>query len=70
MRLKGGDIGDIPTLSTDCLKTTIFKNSNHITQLLTIGIIFMEDHIPKRPDRSLLIGRKTSKWSLWGCCLI
>ena len=25
----------------------------------------MEDHIPIRPDRSLLIGRQTSKWSLW-----
>ena len=25
----------------------------------------MEDQIPKRPDRSLLIGRQTSKWSLW-----
>ena len=25
----------------------------------------MEDHIPERQDRSLLIGRQTSKWSLW-----
>ena len=25
----------------------------------------MEDHIPKGPDRSLLLGRHTSKWSLW-----
>ena len=25
----------------------------------------MEDHTPIRPDRSLLLGRKTSKWSLW-----
>ena len=25
----------------------------------------MEDHIPIRPDRSLLLGRQTSKWSLW-----
>ena len=24
----------------------------------------MEDHIPIRPDRSLLLGRQTSKWSL------
>ena len=23
----------------------------------------MEDHIPIRPDRSLLLGRQTSKWS-------
>ena len=28
-------------------------------------LIFMEDHIPERPDRSLLIDRQTSKWSLW-----
>ena len=25
----------------------------------------MEDHIPIRPDRSLLLGRQTSKRSLW-----
>ena len=25
----------------------------------------MDDHIPLRPDRSLLLGRQTSKWSLW-----
>ena len=25
----------------------------------------MEDHTPIRPDRSLLFGRQTSKWSLW-----
>ena len=25
----------------------------------------MEDHIKLRPDRSLLIGRKNSKWSDW-----
>ena len=25
----------------------------------------MEDHIPKGPDRSLLLGKHTSKWSLW-----
>ena len=24
----------------------------------------MEDHIPKRPDRSVLLGRQTSKWCL------
>ena len=29
-----------------------------------IRVIFMEDHIPIRPDRSLLIGRQTPKWSL------
>ena len=27
-------------------------------------VIFMEDHIPERPDRSQLIGRQTSKWSV------
>ena len=25
----------------------------------------MEDHIPLRPDRSLLLGRQTFKLSLW-----
>ena len=25
----------------------------------------MEDHIPIRLDKSLLLGRQTSKWSLW-----
>ena len=25
----------------------------------------MENHIPIRPDISLLLGRQTSKWSLW-----
>ena len=25
----------------------------------------MEEHIPIRPDRSLLLGRQASKWSLW-----
>ena len=25
----------------------------------------MDYHIPERPDRSLLIGRQTTKWSLW-----
>ena len=28
-------------------------------------VIFMEDHIAVRPDISLLLGRHTSKWSLW-----
>ena len=28
-------------------------------------VIFMEDHIPESPDRSLIIGRQTFKWSLW-----
>ena len=28
-------------------------------------VIFMEDHIPIRPDRILLLDRQTSKWSLW-----
>ena len=28
-------------------------------------VIFMEDHIPIRPDRILLFGRQTFKWSLW-----
>ena len=28
-------------------------------------VIFMEDHIPVRRDRCLLLSRQTSKWSLW-----
>ena len=28
------------------------------------SVIFMEDHNPVRPDRCLLLGRQTSKWSL------
>ena len=27
-------------------------------------VICMEDHIAIRPDRTLLLGRQTSKWSL------
>ena len=27
-------------------------------------VIFMVDHIPENPDRSLLIGRQTSKWDV------
>ena len=30
-----------------------------------VPVILMEDHIPIRPDRSLLLGRQTSKLSLW-----
>ena len=30
-----------------------------------ITVIFMEDHIQIRADRSLLLGRQTSKWSSW-----
>ena len=30
-----------------------------------ITVIFMEDHIQIRPDRSLLLSRQTSKCSLW-----
>ena len=31
----------------------------------SVRVIFMEDHIPIRPDRRLLLGRQTFKWSLW-----
>ena len=34
-------------------------------QQKTIRVIFMEAHIPERPDRRLLRGEQTSKWSLW-----
>ena len=47
-------------------------NINPDSHLLQGGVIFMEDHIPQRPDRSLLIGRQTSKesgtvffWNVW-----
>ena len=32
-------------------------------------VIFMEDHIPIRPDTSLLLGTQTSKCSLWNVVL-
>ena len=32
---------------------------------LLLTVIFMEDHIPIRPDRSLLSGRQTSIGPLW-----
>ena len=28
-------------------------------------VIFMEDTIPIRPDRSVLLGRQSYKWTLW-----
>ena len=41
------------------------ENSDRTQDALIFGrVIFMEDHIPIRPDRSLL-GRQTFKWSLW-----
>ena len=40
--------------------------SNKIWNVMPIyRVIFMEDHILIRPDRSLLLGKYTSKWSLW-----
>ena len=33
--------------------------------MLQYRVIFMGDHIPIRPDRSLLLGSQTSKLSLW-----
>ena len=32
---------------------------------MPLRLIHMEDHMPIRPDRSLQLGRQTSKWSLW-----
>ena len=31
----------------------------------SIRVIYIEDHISIRPDRSLLLGRHTSEWYLW-----
>ena len=31
----------------------------------SIRVIYIEDHISIRPDRSLLLAKQTSKWSLW-----
>ena len=36
-----------------------------IAKNLPIRVIFMEDHIPLRTDRSQVLGRQTSKLSLW-----
>ena len=33
--------------------------------IFSIRVIFMEDQILIRPDRSLQLDRQTSKWSLW-----
>ena len=33
-------------------------------------VIFMEDHFPIRPYRSIQLDRHTSKWSLCGCGLL
>ena len=35
-----------------------------LSLLLSSRVILREDHIPERPDKSLLISRQTSKWSL------
>ena len=49
------------------LKKLISITLNYFVQTNVYGlrVIFMDDHIPIRPDRSLLLGRQTSKWSLW-----
>ena len=38
----------------------------YLFNLFEYRVSFMEDQIPIRPDRSLLLGRQTSKWSLLG----
>ena len=46
------------------LKKLISITLNYFVQTNVYGlrVIFMDDHIPIRPDRSLLFGRQTSKW--------
>ena len=45
-----------------CIVKVLYK-------LSTVRAIFMEDHVPIRPDRSLLFSRQNSKWSLWDVVL-
>ena len=41
-------------------------NDDHMEDINNISrVIFMEDHIPIRLDRTLLLGRQTSRWFLW-----
>ena len=35
-----------------------------VHNIISFRVIFMKEHIPQRPDRSLLIGRQTSKWDV------
>ena len=43
----------------------IMMSTNCIAKNLSIRVIFMEDHIPIRIYRSQVLGRQTSKLSLW-----
>ena len=43
------------------LLSRILKGNKSITYTFT-RVIFMDDYIPLRPDRSLLFGRQISKW--------
>ena len=43
----------------------IMMSTYSIAKNLPIRVIFMEDHIPIRTDRSQVLGRQTSKLSLW-----
>ena len=51
---------EIPPNSNIIQVQNFSRESSSIIQ----RVIFMEDHIPIRPDGSLLLGRQTSKWSL------
>ena len=53
--------GGIPKFKVEFNKTSL--HSNHGER--KFRVIFMEDHIPIRLDRSLLLGSQTSKWHLW-----
>ena len=42
-------------------------NDDHMEDINNISrVIFMEDHIPIRLDRTLLLGRQTSRWFFMG----
>ena len=43
----------------------IMMSTYCIAKNLPIRVIFMGDHIPLRTDRSQVLGRQTSKLSLW-----
>ena len=46
------------------LKLSHSLSSDFFIKINSNRVIFMEDHIPMRPDKSKLLGSQTSKWSL------
>ena len=45
--------------------SAFFYPDSEIFNSIFNRVIFMEDHIPIRPDRSLILSRQASNWSLW-----